>query len=56
MAITKELEEEGEIIDMAAWVSRAALEAGGQGVVGHSFDPLVNAQPDEYATVIHSTL
>ena len=41
---------------MAAWAGRAAVEVAGQGVAGCSFDPLVNAAPDEYGVVLGSIM
>ncbi|KAI8969383.1 cytochrome P450 [Trametes punicea] len=39
-------------VDMAIWMSRAALEIVGQAGLGYSFDPLVHEKPDEYAAAV----
>ncbi|KAI0754283.1 cytochrome P450 [Daedaleopsis nitida] len=39
-------------LDMHSWISRTALELIGQAGLGYSFDPLVEAKPDEFASAI----
>ncbi|KAH9912197.1 cytochrome P450 [Epithele typhae] len=41
-------------VDMVAWMGRAALELVGQGILGHSFDPLVADTKDEFTEAVKS--
>lgn len=40
------------ILDMSEWMCRVALEMVGQGVLGHSFDPLDSPQNNPYTAAI----
>ncbi|KAJ7596328.1 cytochrome P450 [Mycena floridula] len=42
----------GAVLDMSEWMSRVALETIGQGVLGHSFDPLDSPQNNPYSAAI----
>ena len=46
--------EEGLEIDMLSWTGRTALELIGRAGLGHSFDPLVEDVPNEFAHVVRS--
>ncbi|KAH9851068.1 cytochrome P450 [Lenzites betulinus] len=39
-------------LDMLSWISRTTLEVLGQGVLGYSFDPLVEDAPDEFLKTV----
>ncbi|KAH9852205.1 cytochrome P450 [Lenzites betulinus] len=39
-------------LDMLSWMGRTTLEVLGQGVLGYSFDPLVEDAPDEFAKTV----
>lgn len=44
--------DEGVVLDMSEWMSRAALECVGQGLLGWSFDPLDTKQSNPYTNAI----
>ena len=39
-------------VDILAWMGRTALELVGQGMMGYSFDPLVDEVHDDFAEAI----
>ncbi|KAH9923738.1 cytochrome P450 [Epithele typhae] len=41
-------------LDMVGWMGRAALELVGQGLLGHSFDPLITDSKDEFTAAVKS--
>lgn len=52
MAISSEVIEGTEEIDMLDWMSRLSLELIGQGGLGYSFDPLVEDAKNEYGDAL----
>ena len=53
-AITAQVQDGPEEVDVHAWMGRAALELVGQGGLGHSFDPLTEDVVDSYADAVKS--
>ncbi|KAL7282889.1 hypothetical protein ACG7TL_002304 [Trametes sanguinea] len=51
-AISSRVTDGSQELDVLAWMGRAALELIGQGGLGHSFDPLTEDVPDEYAASV----
>ncbi|OSD02143.1 cytochrome P450 [Trametes coccinea BRFM310] len=51
-AIAARVKEGPQQLDVLAWMGRAALELIGQGGLGHSFDPLTQDVPDEFAASV----
>ncbi|KAF7355908.1 hypothetical protein MVEN_00919800 [Mycena venus] len=51
-----DLEGSGAVIDMSEWMSRAALEAVGQTVLGYSFDPLDSPVNNPYTSAIRELI
>ena len=43
-----------EELDIAGWMGRTALELVGQGVLGYSFDPLLEDSKDKYTEAVKS--
>ena len=43
-------------LDLHYWMGRAAMELVGQGILGHSFDPLVSDDLDEYAKAFNDLM
>ncbi|KAK7024692.1 cytochrome P450 [Favolaschia claudopus] len=48
--------EERTVIDMSQWMSRAALEAAGQAILGYSFDPLNSPVNNPYTRAIRELI
>lgn len=44
--------EEPNVLDMSEWLSRFALEAVGQAILGHTFDPLNSPNNNPYSSAI----
>ncbi|KAI9069463.1 cytochrome P450 [Trametes sanguinea] len=51
-AIASRVKDGSQELDVLAWMGRAALELIGQGGLGHSFDPLTEDVPDEFAASV----
>ena len=43
-------------LDMLSWMGRTTLEVLGQAGLGHSFDPLIEDRPDEFANAVKGFL
>lgn len=43
-------------LDMLSWMGRTTLEVLGQAGLGHSFDPLTEDRPDEFANAVKGFL
>lgn len=52
----KEIEGSSEVLDMAQWMSRVALESVGQAVLGYSFDPLNSPSNNPYTKAIRELM
>ena len=46
----------GVELDMLSWSGRTTLEVLGQAGLGHSFDPLTQDKPDEFANAVKEFL
>lgn len=55
-AVGKEIEGSSEVLDMAQWMSRVALESVGQAVLGYSFDPLNSPSNNPYTKAIRELI
>lgn len=44
------------ILDMSQWMSRAALESVGQGILGYSFDPLNSPSTNRYTRAVRELM
>lgn len=44
------------ILDMSQWMSRAALESVGQGILGYSFDPLNSPSTNRYTKAVRELM
>jgi hypothetical protein len=40
------------VLDMSEWMSRVALETGGQAILGYSFDPLDSPYNNPYTSAV----
>lgn len=53
---TKESKRNEAILDMSQWMSRAALESVGQGILGYSFDPLNSPSTNQYTKAVRELM
>ncbi|KAI0628824.1 cytochrome P450 [Trametes polyzona] len=53
-AIASRVGDDTKELDILGWMGRTALELIGQGGLGHSFDPLTEDRPDEFAAAVKS--
>ena len=51
-AITAQVKDGPQEIDILNWMGRTALGLIGQAGLGYSFDPLVEDKPDEYSAAL----
>ena len=52
IALEARVKDGGQEIDILAWMGRAALELVGQGMMGYSFDPLVEEVHNDFAEAV----
>ena len=52
IALEARVKDGAQEIDILAWMGRAALELVGQGMMGYSFDPLVEEVHNDFAEAV----